>query len=115
MTCWNCGEHGHIRRNCSRPRREGRPEGTQRNYRAITATKNSSLVIEGLIEDRPTTMLIDSGSAVTILRADVWKAASTKSSNQLDPPGSPVVVANGEDLSVLGRAYSLSTSGWREG
>ncbi len=112
MTCWNCGERGHIRRNCSRPRREGRPDGTQRNYRAITATNNSSLVIDGLVEDRPTTMLIDSGSAVTILRADVWKAASTKSSNQLDPPGSPVVVANGEDLSVLGRAtVSLQVAG----
>ena len=56
-------------------------------------------------------MLIDSGSAVTILREDVWKAASTKLYS-LDTPGPPVVVANGETLDLLGRTtISLKVAG----
>ncbi len=110
VTCWNCGERGHIRRNCTRPRGERRQEGTQ-SYRAITATNNSALVIDGFVAGRPTKMLIDSGSAVTILREDVWNAVCTKSS-RLVPPGSPVVVANGADLSLLGQTTaSLQVAG----
>ena len=100
--CWNCGERGHIRRNCHRPRREGRSEGGQRSYRSITATNNSTLVVDGLVEGRLTKMLIDSGSAVTILREDVWKAACNKPCS-LDHAGPQVVVAKGGALNILGR------------
>ena len=110
-TCWNCGERGHIRRNCPRPLKEGRTEGGQRSYRSITATNNSTLVVDGFVEGQPTKMLIDSGSAVTILREDIWKAACIEP-RRLDLPGSPVVVANGGSLNLLGQTtVSLQVAG----
>ena len=48
-------------------------------YKSITATNNSALMVDGVVEGQPTKMLIDSGSAVTILHEDVWKAACAKS------------------------------------
>ena len=47
-------------------------------------------------------MLVDTGSAVTILREDVWKEAVD--AQHLEPPLSPVVAANGEKLDVRGRS-----------
>ena len=48
---------------------------------------------------------------MTILREDVWKAASTKPYS-LDTPGPPVVVANGETLDLLGQTtVSLKVAG----
>ena len=63
-TCWKCGKCGHIRRNCPHLQIEGRPG---RSYRSSTATNNSALIVEGVVEGRPIKMLIHSGSAVTIL------------------------------------------------
>ena len=47
-------------------------------------------------------MLVDTGSAVTILREDVWKEAVD--AQHLEPPLSPVIAANGEKLDVRGRS-----------
>ena len=54
---------------------------------------------------RPTRMLVDTGSAVTILREDVWKEAVD--AQHLEPPLSPVVAANGEKLDVRGRSNMI--------
>ena len=105
-TCWKCGKRGHVRRNCPHSQTEGRPE---RSYRSITATNNSALIVDGVVEGRPTKMLIDSGSAVTILCEDVWKAACTKPCG-LDTPGLPV----GRNSGPLRANTCLPASCWYE-
>ena len=47
-------------------------------------------------------MLVDTGSAVTILREDVWKEAVD--AQDLEPPLSPVIAASGKKLDVRGRS-----------
>ena len=87
------------------------PVSDRRLPSRMLQVNNSTLVVDGVVEGWPTKMLIDSGSAVTILREDVWKAASTKLFS-LDTPGPPVVVANGEALDLFGRrTVSLKITG----
>ena len=74
LTCWKCGKSCHVCQNCPHPQ-TGCPG---RSYRSITVTSNSALIVDGVVEGRPGKMLIDSGSAVTFLCEDVWKAACTK-------------------------------------
>ena len=70
----------------------------------------AAVLVEGLIGMRPTEMLVDTGSAVTILREDVWKKAVDD--QHLEAPPSPVVAANGEKLNVRGRSsVSLQVGG----
>ena len=54
--------------------------------------------------------MVDTGSAVTILREDIWKEAVD--GQHLEPPLSPVVAANGEKLDVCGSSsVSLQVGG----
>ena len=62
---------------------------------------DAAIVVEGLIDRRPTQMLIDTGSAVTIVREDTWQDA-VDGRGQLTSPPRPVVAANGEELEVVG-------------
>ena len=49
-------------------------------------------------------MLVDSGSAVSILHQDAWRASSATADRcQLDTAVPPVVAANGGALNILGR------------
>ena len=67
------------------------------------ATNNSTLVVNGLVKGRPTRMLVDSGSAVSILHLDAWRASSiTEDRCRLDTAVPPVVAANGGTLNILG-------------
>ena len=60
-------------------------------------------MVNGLVKGRPTGMLVDSGSAVSILQLDAWRASSvTKDRCRLDAAVPPVVVANGGALNILG-------------
>ena len=100
-SCWSCGEPGHVRRNCptSRGRGRGRRQGTMEN----AATNNSTLVVDGFIGGRRAKMLVDSGSAVSILHQDVWReCTATTTESQLDIAVPPVVAANGGALNILG-------------
>ena len=68
------------------------------------ATNNSTLVVDGFIGWRPAKMLVDSGSAVSILHQDVWReCTATTAACQLDTAVPPVVAANGGALNILGR------------
>jgi hypothetical protein len=60
----------------------------------------AAVAVEGDIGKRPTKILVDTGSAVTILREDVWKEAGD--SQTLELPLSPVIAANGEQLEICG-------------
>ena len=46
-------------------------------------------------------MLVDTGSAITLLRQDVWSQAA---SPKLEDPERRVITANGEHLHILGQA-----------
>ena len=68
--CWGCGETGHIRRNCPK-NQPSQPEGAKPKSTSSLAT-DTALSVDGKIEQRPTRMLVDTGSAVTIVREDAW-------------------------------------------
>ena len=48
-------------------------------------------------------MLIDTGSAVSLVREDVWKEATELPVDLLTPPVRPIVAANGGELDLLGQ------------
>ena len=108
--CWNCNERGHLRKDCPRRRPFNRTSQPHATYSTSSMATEAAVFVEGLIGTRPTKMLVDTGSAVTILREDVWK--ETVDGQHLEPPLSPVVAANGEKLDVCGRSsVSLQVGG----
>ena len=48
-------------------------------------------------------MLIDTGSAVSLVREDVWREATELPVDLLTPPARPIVAANGGELDLLGQ------------
>ena len=60
--------------------------------------------INGSINGHPVSMLVDTGSAVTILHANAWKLSNSSNSTSLREPERPVIAANGENLALLGKA-----------
>ena len=101
--CWNYREYGHVTRNCSK---RGGPRSSYCNWAPPTesAAVSSTLMVTGSIEGECMKMLIDTRSAVTILREDTWKRAWESCQLQLHPPVHSVVSANGEDLDLLGQS-----------
>ena len=49
-------------------------------------------------------MLIDTGSAVTLQREDVWRRLQESNQHQLQLPIRSVVAANGDQLDLLGQS-----------
>ena len=88
--CWNCGERGRLKRNC--------PLGKKSSV--DSAAVSSTLMIKGSIEGRVTDILVDTGSAVTLVREDVWIEAKSGGACQLEAPVHMVVAANGGKLHV---------------
>ena len=93
ITCWNCREQGHVRRNCPHKR-----NGRKKSPWQISAV-SSTLMAEG---SRVTRMLVDTGSAVTLVREDV-RDVKFGNSLKLEVPANSVVAANGEKLDISGQ------------
>ena len=68
-----------------------------------SAAVSSTLMIEGSLDGRVTTLLVDTGSAVTLVREDVWRDAKSGSAVQLESPVHTVVAANGGKLNITGQ------------
>jgi hypothetical protein len=98
-TCWHCGERGHLRRNCPK-----RGRGRYRQPASETAAVGSMVMVTGFVADRQTRMLVDTGSAVTIVREDVWRETMQSDWGQLVPPLHPAVAANGQELELRGQS-----------
>ena len=96
ITCWNCGERGHVRRNCPRKRKDHKD-----SWQA--AAVSSTLMVEGSIEGRVTRMLVDTGSAVMLVREDVISMVPSGKSLTTQVPANSVVAANGEKLDIIGQ------------
>ena len=58
----------------------------------------------GTVNDVQTAILVDTGSAVTILHRDLWEQGSRGMYVELKAVLSPVIVANGQPLHILGLA-----------
>ena len=99
--CWHCGERGHLRRNCPRRGRSRYRQGRQ--PASETAAVGSMVMVTGLVAGRQTRMLVDTGSAVTIVREDVWRETMQSDWSQLVPPPHPAVAANGQELDLHGQ------------
>ena len=91
--CWNCGRYGHFQRDCRTEK--------QSNVQSVSCHKMGTMVVKGAVNNIPTDMLVDTGSAITLLRQDVWSQAA---SPKLEDPERRVITANGEDLHILGQA-----------
>ena len=76
-----------------------------------SAAVSSTLMIEGFLDGRVTTLLVDTGSAVTLVREDVWRDAKSGSAVQLESPVHTVVAANGGKLNVTGQCTIKIKSG----
>ena len=82
-----------MKRNC--------PSGKKRSV--DSAAVSSTLMIKGSIEGRVTDILVDTGSAVTLVREDVWVEAKSGGACQLEAPVHMVVAANGGKLNITGQ------------
>ena len=61
-------------------------------------------IIEGHIEGLSTPMLVDTGSATTLLRDDLWREIVGGRERSLQYPPFPVMAANGQNLQLLGQS-----------
>ena len=108
--CWGCGEQGHMQRNCPNraenetESRKERSRSRPSTYKLNSLAAGSSLMVDGYIGKRPTQMLVDTGSAVTIIRENVWReAAGDGDQLSLEATARSVVATNGEQLRLLGQ------------
>ena len=76
-----------------------------------SAAVSSTLMVTGMIEGSHVQMLVDTGSAVTILREDVWRRLQDFCQLRLEPPTRSVITANGEELNLLGQSDVLVSIG----
>ena len=96
-TCWSCGQRGHLKRNCPHCRRTGKGKDS-------VAAVSSTLMVIGSVAGRSTKLLLDTGSAVALIREDVWKELKVKNrGHSLEAPVRAVVTANGEKLGLVGQ------------
>ena len=111
--CWHCGERGHLRRNCPKRGRSRYSQG--RRPASETAAVGSMVTVTGLVAGRRTEMLVDTGSAVTIVREDVWRETLQSDWSQLVAAPRPAVAANGQELDLLGQSNTeISVGGkWK--
>ncbi|KAL5500047.1 hypothetical protein EMCRGX_G011541 [Ephydatia muelleri] len=101
--CWNCKQKGHIRRNCpQRKERSVSPKeiGKDRSVKYTSAVA-CTLILQGMVGGRPTRMLVDTGSSVTLVHEKVWNDISQD--RKLLTPQCPVMAVNGDSLSLCGQ------------
>ena len=97
--CWGCGKKGHVKRDCPQRR-----TAFKNHLPSESAAVSASLCIYGFLEGHRTKMLVDTGSAVTIIRRDIWDGISRK---QLETPVRAVLAANGNEISLSGQGDVL--------
>ena len=102
MKCWTCRgrQAGHLQRDCPL-----RKPGVQQRKGAMgyTSAVACTLMVNGFVEGRPISMLVDTGSSVTLLHKEVWDNVLCRH-NGLVPSTVPIMAVNGEHLAVSGEA-----------
>ena len=97
--CWYCGKRGHSKRNCEKLKTS-----------VETAAVGSCLSVDGRLGKLVVKILIDTGSAATLVREDVWKKVQ-QSPKTIKAPVHFVVAANGEKLELVGQGEVSITIG----
>eukprot|EP00731_Ephydatia_muelleri_P023225 Em0015g808a len=112
VNCWHCRKPGHVRQNCPQLR-AGNADNVKRDRSARhTSAVACTLTLKGAVEGYTTHMLVDTGSSVTLLHENVWKAA-VRGQKQLSPAKYPVMAVNGESLVLSGQGDVLLKT-WRQ-
>ena len=65
-----------------------------------TSAVACTLILQGRVEGRPTRMLVDTGSSVTLVHEKVWNDISQD--RKLSTPQCPVMAVNGDSLRLCG-------------
>ena len=73
-------------------------------------SRSATITVQGFLFDIPVRMLVDTGSAVTIICESVWKKTDRETTIE-EAPTSPIVTANGNPLSLLGKSQAMLTLG----
>ena len=101
VRCWTCGQLGHVRQNCTKARSQ-----------ETNSISPGAIQVKGCVDEKETTILIDTGSAVSIV-----ERSFIGGHRPLDGHGTSltVFVANGEPLKILGSiqmSLKISRSKW---
>ena len=109
--CWNCKQKGHMRRNC--PQRKERSVSLKEigKCRSVkyTSAVAGTLTLQGMVGGRPTSMLVDTRSSVTLVHEKVSNDISQD--RKLLTPQCPVMAVNGDSLSLCGQIDLALTVG----
>ena len=73
----------------------------------VSTAMQQAIFTNGRVDGVPALLLVDTGSAVTIIHRRLWEqgrgAAERARSKLQKATGGPIVAANGESLSILGQ------------
>ncbi|KAL5503656.1 hypothetical protein EMCRGX_G010639 [Ephydatia muelleri] len=113
LRCWHCRQPGHGAGGRGLPPavtpQTKDKEDAKGKFKSVTFVggtridTRSAPGIRGLIEHCSVSMLVDTGSAVTIIRADIWEKVSKCTVSTLARTTQAVVAANGKGLQLDGQ------------
>lgn len=117
--CHNCGNKGHIKKECRSKKNENssrrafsneKQDRTQKVNPSNSSNKvgvvgDAGMFIEAPICGLGICMLVDTGATLSVLRKEIFDKISSKTAtlNSLEKVGHPVLSANSEPLKVYGK------------
>ncbi len=110
VNCWKCGAPGHVMRDCpsgggGQPAARGQASAGSRHPGTFnhSVASQAAVYVTGVINGTEARILVDTGSAVTILSRELWEKGGNGSPTPLSTGSMvPVTAANGQPLEVLG-------------
>ena len=114
LQCYQCGQFGHIMHNCPQ-----NPEKTSGNSRPLGLlakgcnevawnSQSRKYLRKGLVDGRPTQMLVDTGCSQTVVAARLVQPSKIEHENQV-----PIVCAHGDTVFYPTALVTLKTGPWK--